>query len=236
VQYPPLIKEPLIGVISPYKSQVGYIKQRLREVLPETAANVDVNTIDGFQGREKDVILFSTVRTATGKDKARIGFVADERRINVGLTRARCSLIVVGNRKALEKDYHWGSLLQSVSDRGCDPVSSIATKRRIIRANRRWRAVCVGHIMLDCCCDKCSREGVHCEACAELYSMPYPSSRHFCKVLYQGKWRLLGWLVWRSRIQSLFLVQRTMCLQCLASAVPEQVGRVARNGRSMRDS
>ena len=119
MQHPPLIKEPLIGVISPYKSQVSYIKQRLREVLPETAAHVDVNTIDGFQGREKDVIIFSTVRTATGKHKARIGFVADERRINVGLTRARCSLIIVGHRKALEKDFHWGALLRVVSDRGC---------------------------------------------------------------------------------------------------------------------
>lgn len=124
MQHPPLIKEPLIGVISPYKSQTSYIKQRLRDVLPETAANVDVNTIDGFQGREKDVIIFSTVRTVTGKDKARIGFVADERRINVGLTRARCSLIVVGHRKALEKDFHWGGLLQTVSDRGCVAVGA----------------------------------------------------------------------------------------------------------------
>lgn len=106
-------------MITPYKSQVVYIKQRLRQVLPETAANVDVNTIDGFQGREKDVIIFSTVRTVSGKKNARIGFVADERRINVGLTRARCSLIIVGHRKALEKDLHWGALLQCVSDRGC---------------------------------------------------------------------------------------------------------------------
>jgi senataxin len=113
-----LTKEPCIGVISPYKSQVLHIKRRLREVLPETAANVDVNTIDGFQGREKDVILFSTVRTRVGKGKARIGFVADERRINVGLTRARCSLIIVGHRAALQMDYHWGALLRAVSDRG----------------------------------------------------------------------------------------------------------------------
>lgn len=126
VQHAPLVKEPLIGVIAPYKSQVIHIKQRLKEVLPETAANVDVNTIDGFQGREKDVIIFSTVRSVTGKDRARIGFVADERRINVGLTRARCSLIIVGQRKALEKDLYWGSLLRTVSERGCATQCSTA--------------------------------------------------------------------------------------------------------------
>lgn len=58
---------------------------------------MDINTIDGFQGREKDITIFSCVRAiAPGRKKGTIGFVADERRINVGLTRARCSLLVVG--------------------------------------------------------------------------------------------------------------------------------------------
>ena len=61
------------------------------------------------QGREKDVAIFSTVRTSIGRS---IGFVADERRVNVGLTRARSSLIVIGNAKALHSDERWGNLIR----------------------------------------------------------------------------------------------------------------------------
>ena len=61
------------------------------------------------QGREKDVAIFSTVRTSLGRS---IGFVADERRVNVGLTRARSSLIVIGNAKALHSDERWGNLIR----------------------------------------------------------------------------------------------------------------------------
>ena len=62
-----------------------------------------------WQGREKEVILFSTVRTA---ENSRIGFVADERRINVGLTRAQSSLLVVGNASALGSDQRWSSFMR----------------------------------------------------------------------------------------------------------------------------
>jgi AAA domain len=56
-----------------------------------------------LQGREKDIVIFSAVRTAGAVHRS-IGFVADERRINVGLTRARCSLIVVGHAESLITD------------------------------------------------------------------------------------------------------------------------------------
>ena len=62
-----------------------------------------------MQGREKEVAIFSAVRSSKG---GRIGFVADERRINVGLTRARCSLLIVGNAFALQSDPHWHNLLR----------------------------------------------------------------------------------------------------------------------------
>lgn len=63
----------------------------------------------GLQGREKEIAIFSAVRSGrTGK----IGFVADERRINVGLTRARCSMLVIGNAAALKSDTVWHSLLR----------------------------------------------------------------------------------------------------------------------------
>lgn len=99
--------------------QVKLLRDTLRSALGEAGARlVDVNTIDGYQGREKDVIIFSTVRTVrkTGA-KQSIGFVADERRINVGLTRARCSLIVVGCAKALRGDPVWGRLVNQARNR-----------------------------------------------------------------------------------------------------------------------
>ena len=70
------------------------------------------------QGREKDVVIFSAVRT---RRRGGIGFVADERRINVGLTRARSSLLVLGNAGALEKDAVWASLIRHARDTGSAP-------------------------------------------------------------------------------------------------------------------
>jgi hypothetical protein len=138
MQYPSLGKEPLIGVISPYKSQVKLIRKELDSVLPDIAPLIDVNTIDGFQGREKDVIIFSTVRTVVGKKRARIGFVADERRINVGLTRCRCSLIVVGHRHALAMDKNWGALIRATSERGCARWRPLKL-RHVLQQRDMWR-------------------------------------------------------------------------------------------------
>lgn len=70
--------------------------------------SIDLDPCAAWQGREKDITLFSTVRS---REKASIGFVADERRINVGLTRARCSLVVIGNAAALESDQRWSNLV-----------------------------------------------------------------------------------------------------------------------------
>ena len=117
-QHPPLGQGPEIGIISPYKSQVKLIRESLAALLPAVAEHVDVNTIDGFQGREKQVIVFSSVRS-NQRGKRNIGFVADERRINVGLSRARCSLLLVGNRHALLKNSQWEVLLRTTSDAGC---------------------------------------------------------------------------------------------------------------------
>jgi superfamily I DNA and/or RNA helicase len=98
-----------IGVISPYAAQVGTIKRRLtRELqvdmsdLPPVrqaqGAFVEVATVDGFQGREKDVIILSTVRA---NKEGSIGFLDDPRRLNVALTRARRALFVVGDVSTL---------------------------------------------------------------------------------------------------------------------------------------
>lgn len=80
-----------IGVISPYAAQVSLIRQ---SVVPL----IEVATVDGFQGREKEVIILSLVRS---NEKGEIGFVADERRINVAITRPRRQLCIVGNSEII---------------------------------------------------------------------------------------------------------------------------------------
>ncbi|MEW5304818.1 MAG: hypothetical protein WDW36_007402 [Sanguina aurantia] len=118
--HPHLRRSPCVAVISPYKAQVKLLKEKFKAALgEEIAKNVDINTIDGFQGREKDVVMFSCVRTVQKGKKRSIGFVADVRRINVGITRARCSLIVVGSARALQVDGHWANLIHSAMERGC---------------------------------------------------------------------------------------------------------------------
>ncbi|KAI8466872.1 MAG: AAA domain-containing protein [Monoraphidium minutum] len=108
-----------VAVISPYKAQVKRLRELFKEALgEELARSVDVNTIDGFQGREKDIVIFSCVRSNDGRRRKGIGFVADERRINVGLTRARCALLVVGNARSLSTDERWRNLVDSALVRG----------------------------------------------------------------------------------------------------------------------
>lgn len=84
-----------IGVISPYANQVRTINKK---------TNVDVKSVDGFQGGEMDIIIISLVRS---NDDGSIGFLKDMRRLNVSLTRAKKKLIIIGNRETLEsnKDY-----------------------------------------------------------------------------------------------------------------------------------
>ena len=84
-----------IGVISPYANQVRTINKK---------TNVDVKSVDSFQGGEKDIIIISLVRTNNNGD---IGFLKDMRRLNVSLTRAKKKLMIIGNRETLKinKDY-----------------------------------------------------------------------------------------------------------------------------------
>lgn len=115
---PDQLREPgAVGIVSPYKAQVKLIRTLLNEALGEERAKklVDVNTIDGFQGREKDLVIFSAVRA---REHKKIGFVADERRINVGLTRARASMLVIGHAGALSQDEHWANLIHHCKQRG----------------------------------------------------------------------------------------------------------------------
>lgn len=84
-----------VGIISPYKSQILLLKDLLRKYVEK---GLEIQTVDGFQGREKDVIIFSVVRSNEEKE---IGFLKDLKRLNVAITRAKRKLIIVGDSKTL---------------------------------------------------------------------------------------------------------------------------------------
>ena len=89
-----------IAVVTPYTAQVRLIRRQLRSVLPQGPPFVEVSSTDGFQGREKEAVIFSAVRS---NSYGTVGFVSDWRRINVSFTRARRALIVVGNPDTLRR-------------------------------------------------------------------------------------------------------------------------------------
>ncbi|NP_001155054.1 immunoglobulin mu binding protein 2 [Nasonia vitripennis] len=100
-----------IGAITPYALQVDFI----RRSFAAKSLNVEVSTVDGFQGREKEVIILSLVRSNEDKE---LGFVTDFRRLNVAVTRARRSLIVIADSETMEKDDLIVSLLKHIEDNG----------------------------------------------------------------------------------------------------------------------
>lgn len=90
-----------IGVISPYRAQVALLKRELRCRF-ESRKNykqIEVSTVDGFQGREKEVIIISLVRS---NDEHEVGFLKDKRRLNVAITRAKRQLVIIGDMETLD--------------------------------------------------------------------------------------------------------------------------------------
>ncbi|HID66032.1 MAG TPA: IGHMBP2 family helicase [Aquificaceae bacterium] len=98
-----------IGVISPYEDQVDLLEELFEN------SEVEVKTVDGFQGREKEVIIISLVRANKEGD---IGFLKDYRRLNVALTRARRKLIILGNGKTLSRDKVYRELIEYIKNEG----------------------------------------------------------------------------------------------------------------------
>ncbi|XP_077241380.1 P-loop containing nucleoside triphosphate hydrolases superfamily protein isoform X2 [Tasmannia lanceolata] len=116
-EYPELKSSYQLAIITPYRHQVKLFRERFRDAFgTQSDKFVDINTVDGFQGREKEVAIFSCVRANSGGG---IGFVADFRRMNVGITRARSSILVVGSASTLMQDKHWSNLVRSASDENC---------------------------------------------------------------------------------------------------------------------
>ena len=91
-----------VGIISPYRAQVQLLRRMLmkREYFKPFRRLISVNTVDGFQGQERDVIVISLVRS---NDEGQIGFLRDLRRMNVAITRARMKVIILGDRQTLTR-------------------------------------------------------------------------------------------------------------------------------------
>ncbi|KAG6555775.1 hypothetical protein Mapa_003016 [Marchantia paleacea] len=109
-----------VGVITPYKQQLRLLQEQFTKTVgSKAAADVEFNTVDGFQGREVDIIILSTVRASpcSNQKSGGIGFVADVRRMNVALTRARFSCWVVGNAATLQANASWDALLKNAKKR-----------------------------------------------------------------------------------------------------------------------
>ncbi|MEN7550753.1 AAA domain-containing protein [Rapidithrix thailandica] len=116
--HPHVLDEGLsIGLISPYKAQVSQLRQLLKEneTLQTGAPFTQVNSIDGFQGQERDVIYISLVRS---NEKGRIGFLEDIRRMNVALTRARKKLVVIGDSATLSTHPFYQDFLSYIDEIG----------------------------------------------------------------------------------------------------------------------
>ena len=106
-----------VGIITPYKSQLRELRSRFAiEYGDSILSRVEFNTTDAFQGREAEVIIFSCVRASTNGS---IGFLSDIRRMNVGITRAKSSLWVLGNAQSLMHGEFWGQLIQDARTRNC---------------------------------------------------------------------------------------------------------------------
>lgn len=119
-----------IGVITPYEGQRSYVVSSMQNTgtfKKENYKEIEVASVDAFQGREKDFIVLSCVRS---NDHQGIGFLSDPRRLNVALTRAKYGLVILGNPKVLSKHPLWHYLLMHFKEKNClveGPLSNLQT-------------------------------------------------------------------------------------------------------------
>lgn len=111
--------QPSIGIISPYREQVIHIQQEVEIDSDLENCDLTINTIDGFQGQERDVIYISLVRS---NDKGSVGFLADYRRMNVAMTRAKMKLVIVGDSATIGNHNFYKNFLDY-----CDRVGAYRT-------------------------------------------------------------------------------------------------------------
>lgn len=102
-----------VGIISPYRAQVQYLRRLLMkwEFFKPFRRQISINTVDGFQGQERDIIILSMVRS---NDEGQIGFLRDLRRMNVAITRARMKVIILGDVPTLTRHPFYRQLWQYI--------------------------------------------------------------------------------------------------------------------------
>ncbi|XP_012841037.1 PREDICTED: probable helicase MAGATAMA 3 [Erythranthe guttata] len=105
-----------VGIITPYKLQLKCLQREFKDILnSDEGKDIYINTVDAFQGQERDVIIMSCVRASSHG----VGFVSDIRRMNVALTRAKRALWVMGNANALMQSEDWAALINDAKARNC---------------------------------------------------------------------------------------------------------------------
>ncbi len=104
-----------IGIISPYSAQVKFLRDSIAADEIFMGKDIEVNSIDGFQGQEKDIIYISLVRS---NDIGEIGFLADYRRLNVAMTRARMKLVIIGDSATISQHTLFLNLVEHIESHG----------------------------------------------------------------------------------------------------------------------
>lgn len=108
-----------IAVLSPYRAQLRELSQAFKAQFGRDVGEmVDFATVDGYQGREADVVIFTAVRAQAGEKGTSVGFLNDVRRMNVAITRARRSLWVIGHLRTLINSKPWRALLEYTQQQG----------------------------------------------------------------------------------------------------------------------
>ena len=103
-----------VGIISPYRAQVQLLRGMIKrsEFFRPYRKLISVNTVDGFQGQERDIVIISLVRS---NNNGQIGFLSDLRRMNVAITRARMKLVIMGNAETMCHTAFYKKLFEYVS-------------------------------------------------------------------------------------------------------------------------
>ncbi|KAG8172314.1 hypothetical protein JTE90_012019 [Oedothorax gibbosus] len=122
--------KPSIGIITPYAAQRTLYKNLLNK---PTYKHIEINTVDGFQGREKDVIIVSCVRANSKNGK--IGFLSCKKRLNVAVTRAKYCLIIIGQINTLNQDPNWRELIKDADKRNCLKNVTCLDEIKLVKKN-----------------------------------------------------------------------------------------------------
>ena len=107
-----------VGIIAPYKAQINLLKEKFEEQnesFKKFKHHIAINTVDSFQGQERDVIYISLTRS---NDKQEIGFLSDLRRMNVAMTRARKKLVIIGDSSTISKNKFYEKLVEYATNIG----------------------------------------------------------------------------------------------------------------------